>query len=74
VQHKLIATGKKANSKAWPLARQKFGCCVQTFSHFVSFAFLMNFVGGSFPLMTAHPPHLASTLMAGVRGALHCLQ
>jgi len=47
---------------------------VQTFSHFVSFDFSMNFVGGSFPLMTAHVPHLASTLIAGEWGAVQRLQ
>jgi hypothetical protein len=39
-----------------------------------AFFFATNFVGGNFPLMTAHPPHLASTLMDGACGALHCLQ
>jgi hypothetical protein len=47
---------------------------VQTFSHFVSFAFSMNFVGGNLPLITAHAPHLASTLIAGDSGALQRLQ
>jgi len=74
VQYKFVATGEKANSKARPLAREKLGCQVQAFSHLISFAFSTNFVGGNFPLMTAHPPHLASTLMAGACGALHFLQ
>jgi hypothetical protein len=47
---------------------------VQTFSHFVSFAFSMNFVGGSLPLLTTHAPHLASTLIAGEWGAVQRLQ
>jgi hypothetical protein len=34
----------------------------------------MNFVGGSLPLITAHVPHLASTLIAGELGALQRLQ
>jgi hypothetical protein len=38
------------------------------------FSFATNFVGGSFPLMTAHVPHLASTLMDGAYGALQLLQ
>jgi hypothetical protein len=65
VQHKLVAPAKKSDSKARPLEREKLGCKVQTFSHLVSFAFSMNFVGGSLPLITAHVPHLASTLIAG---------
>jgi hypothetical protein len=74
VQHKLVAPAKKSDSKARPLTREKLGCQVQAFSHFVSFSFSTNFVGGNLPLMTAHPPHLASTLMAGACGALHFLQ
>jgi hypothetical protein len=32
------------------------------------------FVGGNFPLMTAHVPHLAITLIVGECGALQRLQ
>jgi hypothetical protein len=74
VQHKLFAASKKPKSKARPLPWEKLGCQVQAFSHFVSLAFSMNLVGGNLPFITAHLPHLASTLIAGDWGALQRLQ